>query len=63
MAMKNFCREQDRLLQGQAQLDQRVVFRFCTLRLRSKGRGLKVLCDKNENHDDDDGLKKHFKSF
>ena len=26
--------EQDCLLQGQAQLDQRVVFRFCTLRLR-----------------------------
>ena len=28
--------KQDCLLQGQAQLDQRVVFRFSTLRLRSK---------------------------
>ena len=26
--------EQDCLLQGQAQLDQRVVFRFCILRLK-----------------------------
>ena len=28
--------KQDCLLQGQAQLDQRVIFRFSTLRLRSK---------------------------
>ena len=28
--------KQDCLLQGQAQLDQRVIFRCCTLRLRSK---------------------------
>ena len=47
--------EQDCLLQGQAQLDQRVVFRFCTLRLRGGG----VSVDKSENH----GLKIHFKSF
>ena len=48
--------KQDCLLQGQAQLDQRVVFRFCTLRLRGGG-GVSV--DKSENH----GLKIHFKSF
>ena len=29
-------KKQDCLLQGQAQLDQRVVFCFCTLKLRSK---------------------------
>ena len=55
--------EQDCLLQGQAQLDQRVVFRFCTLRLRSKKEGgLKVPFDKNGNL----GLKyilSHFKQF
>ena len=31
--------KQDCLLQGQAQLDQRVIFGFCTLRLRSKKGG------------------------
>ena len=33
----DFNLEQDCLLQGQAQLDQRVVFCFCTLRLRGGG--------------------------
>ena len=47
---------QDCLLQGQAQLDQRVVFCFCTLRLRG---GFGVHIYKNEKH----GLKMHFKSF
>ena len=28
--------QQDCLLQGQAQMDQRVIFCFCTLKLRSK---------------------------
>ena len=46
---------QDCLLQGQAQLNQRVVFRFVTLRLRGGG----VSFDKNENH----GLEMHVKSF
>ena len=32
----NLRSKQDCLLQGQAQLDQRVVFCFCTLKLRSK---------------------------
>ena len=48
-------KQQDCLLQGQAQLDQKVVFRFVILRLRGGG----VLFDKNENH----GLEMHFKSF
>ena len=46
--------KQDCLLQGQAQLDQRVVFCFCTLRLRGG-----VYVYKNEDH----SLKMHFKSF
>ena len=45
---------QDCLLQGQAQLDQRVVFHFFTLRLRGG-----VSFDKKEKL----GLKMHFKSF
>ena len=48
--------KQDCPFQGQAQLDQRVVFCFVTLRLK---RGGGVSIDKNENH----GLEMHFKSF
>ena len=48
-------RKQDCLLQGQAQLNQKVVFRFVTLRLRGGG----VSFDKNENH----GLEMHVNSF
>ena len=48
--------KQDCLLQGQAQLDQGVVFRFCTLRFRGWG-GCQLT--KIKNH----GLKMHFESF